>query len=92
MTTPNDSPQFKNMDDAWEYIQGQEPLPNVAANTDFNQGVERGKYIERTRIIKMLEAEIQRLEDQGAAQGPGWMRAGISNCEHTIKLIKGENK
>ena len=45
---------------------------------------------EQQRIIKLLEYEITRLEEQGAAQGPGWMRAGISNCKHTIALIKGE--
>ena len=78
MFPPKDSPSFESMDESWEYIQGQEPLPNVAANTDFNQGVERGKYIERTRIIKLLdEQEVE-----------GWFDRGLK--QHLIELIKGK--
>ena len=59
-------------------ITNQEPLNNVYESSDFNQGVIRGRYMERLAIISLLDA----LDDEE------WM--GIN--QNFIALIKGENK
>jgi hypothetical protein len=68
----------------------------VADLTDpvFARGFDAGVLVERDRIIKLLEEEIQRLVDMAGQRdgGPAWRSAGIENCERTIALIKGENK
>jgi hypothetical protein len=46
---------LKMSDEAVESLKNQAPLNNVYESSDFVQGINRGKFLERTRIIQLLE-------------------------------------
>ena len=61
-------------------IVNQEPLNQAYASSDFAQGIERGRFMERDRIIKLLEENCECDTDSRCCP-----------CGH-VALIKGENK
>jgi hypothetical protein len=76
--------ELPGMQEAAEYAKNQPPLNRVYETSDFAQGIAQGRYLERERIIKLLEAKD----------------CGDDFCIHdecifaieTIEIIKGENK
>ena len=71
-------------------IVNQEPLNQAYASSDFAQGIERGKFMERERIIKLLEDARNKCAC--------YREVGMPICRHQLSvdeqttLIKGENK
>ena len=63
-----------------EYIKNQAPLNNVYESSDFVQGINRGKFLESTRIIKLLE------ENNTC---DGGISTGTCFCE-AIDFLKGK--
>lgn len=51
----------------------------------YKIGVEHGRFVERERIIKLLEPEVARHYELG-------LDASAAYLEQTIALIKGEQK
>ena len=70
-------------------IVNQEPLNQAYASSDFAQGIERGKFMERERIIKLLEGLIDNRTTWEMSM-EYWVQKKL--LEYVITLLKEENK
>lgn len=86
----NDNPR-KTWEAASAYIKDQEPLHNVYESSDFNQGILRGRALERSRIIKLLGEELSQEQSERAGYIMDEENYPVQ-WDRLLDLIKGENK